>query len=107
MKTLETVASDVLKGLYGPELQRILADEISKCVNQMSSAGMLSIHSREDRTVLKLRECETDEIIYSDNYLVEWILSGKYGREAMLNFHSFIKSLENKSTSPAARGGVS
>ncbi len=106
LRTLESIASDVLRGYYGPELQLLLADEITKCVNKMSDAGMLSAHSKGDRIVLRREGSESQSIMYSDGYLLEWILNGRYGRQAMTNLHSFIRSLENEKVSAKIQGGI-
>jgi hypothetical protein len=39
----DLIARNVLNGEYGPELQRLLADEIATCINQMSSEGVVSV----------------------------------------------------------------
>jgi len=99
-QTLEAIAGDVLKGFYGPQLQGFLADEVSVCVNMMAASGMVSAHVYSDGTRLKRLESETDRILYSDEYLVEWILTGRYGPTARLNLHNFIRSFETENRIP-------
>jgi len=99
-QSLETIAGDVLKGHYGPQLQRLLADEVSVCVNMMVASGMVSVHLQPDGICLKRHESESDRIFYRDGYLVEWILDGRYGPPARLNLHSFIRSFETENRIP-------
>ncbi len=99
-QALETIAGDVLRGLYGSQLQRLLADEVSACVSMMAASGMVSIHIHPDGTRLKRRESKFDRVLYSDGYLVEWILGGRYGQTARTNLHSFIRSFEDKKLVP-------
>ena len=95
-QSLEAIAGDVLKGRYGAQLQRLLADEVSVCVNMMAASGMVSVHLQPCGIRLKLHESESKRILYSDGYLVEWILTGRYGPTARLNLHDFIRSFETE-----------
>ncbi len=99
-QSLEEIAGDVLKGLYGPQLQQLLADEVSACVNMMAASGMVSVHVHSGGTRLKRHESEIDRILYSDEHLVEWILGGRYGQTARMNLHSFIRSFETENRIP-------
>ncbi len=99
-QSLETIAGDVLKGHYGPQLQRLLADEVSVCVNMMAASGMVSVHLQPDGIRLKRHECDSDRILYSDGYLVKWILDGRYGSKARSNLHDFIRSFETENRIP-------
>ena len=95
-QSLERIAGDVLRGCYGLELQRLLADEISLCLNEMSTASMVSISLSSNETSLELLECSSSEIFYDDGYLASWILNGEYGEVARTNLHLFIRSFENR-----------
>ena len=95
-QSLERIAGDVLRGCYGLELQRLLADEISLCLNEMSTAGMVSISLNSDESSLELLESSSSEIFYDDGYLASWILNGEYGEVARTNLHLFIRSFENR-----------
>ena len=94
--TLEEIAGDVLQGEYGPELQQLLADEVSVCLNMMIESGMISVSSSPDGMELERIETEASTILYSDRYIMEWILDGRYGETATYNLLSFIRSFESK-----------
>ena len=94
--TLEEIAGNVLDGDYGPELQQLLADEISTCLNMMIESGMIVALPSHDVIELGRIESESREILYSDRYIVDWILDGRYGEMATSNLLSFVASLEKK-----------
>jgi len=92
--TLEEIAGNVLQGEYGPELQQLLADEIWTCLNMMIEAGMISATQSPDGMELERIESESGAVLYSDRYIMEWILDGRYGETATSNLLSFIASFE-------------
>ena len=94
--TLEEIAGNVLQGEYGPELQQLLADEVTTCLQMMAESGMISVSQSPEDVELERIETESNEVLYSDRYIVEWILDGRYGETASLNLLSFIRSFESK-----------
>lgn len=98
--SLESIATGVLRGEYGTELQYLLAKEISVCLNMMAEKKTLSIFVDSDVPRIELIEGNKSSVMYNDIYLVIDILGGAYGQEARLNLHSFIRSFENDKKLP-------
>lgn len=98
--SLEAVAKDVIGGLYGPQLQKLLADEVSACVNLLSESSMVSIHRLGDEIRLMRHDRGPGSVTYSDGYLVGNILEGRYGDEARNNLRIFIRSFEDEKRVP-------
>jgi len=98
--SLESIASDVLDGLYGPQLQQLLADEVSTCVNLLSESSMVSIHRLGDEIRLMRHDRGPGSVTYSDGYLVWNILEGRYGEEARSNLRIFIRSFDAEKRVP-------
>lgn len=62
----------------------------------MAESGMISVSQSPDGIELERVETESNEVLYSDRYIVEWILYGRYGETASLNLIAFMRSFEGK-----------
>jgi hypothetical protein len=77
----ELIARNVLSGEYGPELQRLLADEITVCINQMSREGVVSVVPGESRLTIDVMEGSKGQVLFHPGYIVPAILDGRYGED--------------------------
>jgi hypothetical protein len=89
--SLEVIAQKVLEGDYGTVLQRILADEISKCVNQMGEEGVVLITPGDITSNIRINEDSKGQIMFDSSYIADEIISGDYGSEAKEVLSVFIK----------------
>jgi len=88
---LESIAQKVLAGDYGSVLQRILADEISKCVNQMQEEGVILLNSGDIASNIRINEDSKGRIIFNSSYIADEIIKGDYGSQAKKLMSAMIK----------------
>lgn len=81
---MERIARDVLSGKYGSVLQKILADEVSTCLNQMSEEGAIVILSEESDQDVSIQYGENGLIMFDMSYIGGKIARGEFGDDAML-----------------------
>ena len=80
--SLEVIAQKVLEGDYGPVLQRILADEISKCINQMGEEEVVLLTPGDITSNIRINEDSKGKIVFDSSYIADEIMSGDYGNQA-------------------------
>ena len=77
--SLEQIARDVLGGKYGSVLQKMLADEVSTCLNQMSEEGVIVISSEESEKSITIPYGENGLIMFDMGYIGGKIDRGEFG----------------------------
>jgi len=89
--SLEVIAQKVLEGDYGPVLQRILADEISKCVNQMGEEGVVLLTPGDMTSNIIINKDSKGQIMFNSEYIADEMLSGDFGSQAKEVLSVFIR----------------
>jgi|GEM_PF-5000236 len=88
--SLEQIARDVLCGKYGAVLQKMLADEVSTCLNQMSEEGVIAISSEESEKSITIPYGENGLIMFDIGYIGGKIDRGEFGGDARLAMRRLI-----------------
>ena len=83
-RSLAQIARDVLAGNYGPELQSMLADEVSTCLNQMSEEGIIIIVATESEKSVSILLGANGLIMFDMGYIGQKILCGEFGGDVRL-----------------------
>lgn len=80
--TTESIVQKVLQGEYGQPLQKILADEIAKCIDQMEDEGVISITPDDETPVIQINTNGQNSVSFNSAYIIDDIMDGKYGMGA-------------------------
>jgi len=80
--SLELVAQKVLNGDYGQNLQRMLSDEISKCITQMAFERVVFIGPGDITSHIRINPDGNRSIMFDSGYIAKEIVEGEYGTEA-------------------------
>jgi len=88
--SLEQIARDVLSGKYGSVLQKMLVDEVSTCLNQMSEEGVIAISSEESEKNITIPYGENGLIMFDMGYIGSKIDRGEFGGDARLAMRRLI-----------------
>jgi hypothetical protein len=93
--SLEQIAREVLSGKYGSVLQKMLADEVSTCLNQMSEEGVIDISSEESEKSITIEYGENGLIMFDMGYMGGKIDRGEFGADARLAMRRLIGASGN------------
>ena len=88
--SLEQIARDVLSGKYGSALQKMLADEVSTCLNQMSEEGVIAISTEESEKSISIPYGDKGLIMFDMGYIGGEIDRGEFGSDARLAMRRLI-----------------
>ncbi len=93
---LHQIALDALNGKYGIEIQQLLAEEVSRCINEMQNQNILQISLLPDNTA-QITIIENKSIPLRLSHTYQKIVQGYYGQSVkeIISFLTTNKNFKN------------